>query len=326
MDLQPTGFLLPKWNAVRRSVRLALEPLAGVISVGLELYPAADVIGQPPAGADWCVMPPDDGNVDVPIDVGTNSVPLITAQMNATGPGGGTPMAEALRRAYQYFLTRLPVEGDPGDRYVLLTTDGGPNCDAGITCDLTACVPNLEALDPQCTAARNCCTGNPLGCVDDQAVLTQIAALRSIGVKTIVVGIPGSENFAAYLDEFAVAGGQVDPNGTHSYYEVTLAAGTQGLDAVFRDITMNLIRDCQILLEQVPTDVAKVNVAVDCTVIGKGNGTGAAGAAGAPATSGWTYDDPTAPSSITLSGPICDQIRTTGAQRVDVVFGCQTLY
>jgi hypothetical protein len=310
---------LPRWNAMKRAVALALEPLAGILSVGLELYPANSVQGTSfPTPEAWCEMPPDDGTVDVAIDIGTNSVPLITAAMNATYPGGGTPMAEGLRRAYEYFLTITPVEGDPGDRYVLLTTDGGPNCNGGITCDEANCVPELEGLDARCDTI-DCCATNPRGCVDSAAVLTQINALQSIGVKTIVVGIPGSEAFATYLDQFAIAGGQTDPDGPRSYYEVSVAAGTDGLDAVFRDITRNLIRSCEIPLEQTPSNVNEVNVAVDCSVVSQGSGAGGS-------ESGWAFDDPITPTSITLTGAICDEIVTNGAERVDVVFGCRTIY
>jgi hypothetical protein len=330
MDETDEGFATSRWRSTRAAINYALDPLEPIISVGLLLFPAASVEGTSLEGEEWCQMPPDDGTVDVPIDIGTVSVPLIQAALEETAPGGATPTAEALRRAYEYFDASRPVAGEPGDRYVLLTTDGGPNCnlDTGFTCDYDSCVLNLEGDTAGCPTPEavaggaepiNCCDGNTLSCVDDQRVLEQIEALAGIGVRTLVVGIAGSAPFAAHLDAFAQAGGQsepVDAETGHYYYEVDPSRGVQGLQDAFRDITLDLIQDCEILLDQPPENLSEVNVAVDCTVIPQ-----------EPADdgSGWHYDDPEIPTSIILDGAICDQIREEGATRIDILLGCHTL-
>src|SRR5690606_14762035 len=90
-----------------------------------------------------------------------------------------------------------------GDRFVLLATDGGPNCGPDNTCDADACTPNL---DGQCPAGEgNCCEGEGLYCLDDAAVIEKIEALAEAGVATFVIGIPGTEQYASYLDDFAIA-------------------------------------------------------------------------------------------------------------------------
>jgi len=327
-----------KWPALRRSIRLALEPLAPVIQVGLELFPARELEGTGFTGTEWCTLPPADGTVDVGIGQGVETVPLIADLLTRTNPGGGTPTAEALRRAYEHFRNLPAIEGSGGDRYVILATDGGPNCtaDATLTCEYDGCVANLEGLDPRCPTPEevasgstliNCCensTPNPtayLGCVDDEAVIAQIDALWSdLGVRTIVIGIPGSEPFADYLDQFAIHGQSPDPEpdpaNPRSYYAVTSTEGASGVEQIFRDITADLIHDCEIWLEQEPSPPSMVNVAVDCVVVTKSIDDDG---------SGWSFDDDTAPTRIIIEGELCDEIRTTGVERVDVVYGCATI-
>jgi hypothetical protein len=59
-----------------------------------------------------------------------------------------------------------------------------------------------------------------------------------------------------------------------------------------------------------------VNVAVDCVVVTKSIDDDG---------SGWSFDDDTAPTRIIIEGELCDEIRTTGVERVDVVYGCATI-
>jgi len=48
---------------------------------------------------------------------------------------------------------------------------------------------------------------------------------------------------------------------------------------------------------------------------------GAAGCTGA----GWYYDDPAAPTTITLCGASCSTVSADTEGRVDVTLGCQTI-
>jgi hypothetical protein len=323
MDEVLPGFGFSKWQAIRTALDAAMQPFAAVVWFGLQLYPARSVVGTNLTGEQWCELPPESASVDVALGPGSDTVPAISEVLAATQAGGGTPIAEALRRAHRYFTEKLPPAADSPDRYLLLATDGGPNCNANHEpCAWDACVPNLEGIDPRCQtsadgAGLNCCEDNVLGCVDDAAVLAQIEALRAADVKTIVMGIPGSEAFAANLDQFALAGGQLAPSGAHSYYAVTADAGLLGLEAMFRDITVDLIKDCEIRLEQAPLDLTQVNVAVDCEVVTQST---------ADDGSGWHYDDLANPLAIILEGEVCTRIQQQGAERIDTVSGCATLY
>jgi hypothetical protein len=194
---------------------------------------------------------------------------------------------------------------------VLLATDGGPNCNTANTCDETHCTTNL---DGQCPAGSNCCDKNGQSCLDDAAVVKQIQDLQTAGVSTFVVGIPGTEVYSQYLDNFAVSGGVTNPAAPPSYYAVSAMGGVQGLVDVFTSITTHLVRNCDVALENTntPMNPDLVNVAVDCQVVPYADG------------AGWTISG-TDQKTLVIAGDVCDAIQTKGAGRVDVVYGCPTV-
>jgi hypothetical protein len=286
-----------------------LNEAAPILNLGLVLYPYSRQIAIPEksCGKDCCLLEVGEAAVNVPIAPGTESVGRILSLLESTPPGGGTPTAEALRRAREY-LTAATLEGDT---YVVLATDGGPNCNFDLECDADRCTANL---DNQCSL-ENCCDGNGEYCVDDESVTGEIEALRDAGIPTFVVGIPGTEDYAQYLEDFAEAGGVPNPDEPPSYYAVDASGGVEGLTGVFRDITEQLVRSCEVELEREPPAPSLVNVAVDCTPIRPEEDDG----------SGWELDTGASPALIRLSGPVCEEIQASGAKRVDVVYGCKTI-
>jgi hypothetical protein len=316
---QPAGFNVTIWEGLKSALSAALDGSKDRIAFGLDLFPAPTDPAAPIAYdcKDKCCQMPSIPDVTVPVEDGVTGVPKIVAALDATSPGGGTPTAAGLARAYDYYTTGPGATLD-GDKYVLLATDGGPNCNANANCDADPkhCTLNLEG---NCTADPNvnCCKGYGQGCVDDTATIDQINKLASAGIKTFVVGIPGSEAYSNFLDQFAVAGGATNPAAPPSYYRVDAAGGVAGLTKVFTDITTQLVTSCDIELTTPPRDPNKVNVAIDCQVLGT-NGT--------DGSDGWILDQSTDPQKIVLQGTTCRWVQRTGAQRVDIVFGCPTVH
>jgi hypothetical protein len=308
MTDQPDGFTLDKWDALKTALGSALNNVVGEINFGLVLFPFASDHQIPLDCSDGCCeVATGTAAVNVPIEPGASGVSKVLDAVNGALPGGGTPTAAALTSALQYFTT-----GDgaalKGQKFVLLATDGGPNCNIDNTCDAAHCTPNL---DGQCPAG-NCCDQDGQYCLDDTSVVAQIQALKSAGVSTFVVGIPGSEMYAQYLDTFAVSGGVTNPSAPPSYYAVSAKGGVQGLVDVFTSITTHLVRNCDVPLESAPQNLDLVNVAVDCQVIPYADGAGWK-IAGADQT------------TLTLEGDACHGIQTDGARRVDIVYGCPTV-
>jgi hypothetical protein len=313
MTDQPAGFDVTIWEGVKAALKTSLEAVAGRVSFGLELFPFPSDPSHP-IGLDCtdnCCEMPATPDINVPIEPGTTALPKIVAALDATSPGGGTPTAVALHRAYEYFTTGAGASLS-GEKYVMLATDGGPNCNTALSCAASGCSTNLEG---HCTGSLNCCANYGQACVDDAATTAELEALHDAGIATFVVGIPGSEAYSRYLDGFAVSGGEVNSKAPPSYYRVDAAAGVAGLTSVFSDITTQLVTACELDLERPPVDPTQVNVAIDCNVVPSGG----------DGPDGWHLDVGSEPAKILFEGTLCRYMQTEGAHRVDIVFGCPTV-
>ena len=311
MDDQPKGFALKKWDALKAALEPALRAVQDEMSFGLLLYPFGEQAEIPLDCFDGCCeVPTGSAAIEVGIEPGSRSASKVMDALNATAPGGGTPTAAALDAALVYFTT-----GDgkdlKGDRFVLLATDGGPNCGPPErTCTADHCTPNLDGSCP--ADAGNCCDGEGSYCLDDAAVVQKIRALAEASVPTFVIGIPGTESYADYLNGFASAGGTANPHAPPDYYAVSASGGVEGLTQTFVDITTHLVRSCDVDLGNVAPEKNLVNVAVDCDVVPFEDG------------DGWDIRDD-APTTLVLAGDTCQRIEHEGARRIDVVYGCPTV-
>jgi hypothetical protein len=306
------------WTPLRSALGTVFKEVGTDVAFGLELFP---YLGQGKAcdAALCCDVPSGDAAVQVPI--GKDASASIVKALAAHTPTGATPTAVALDRALDYFTT-----GDgkalKGDRYVLLGTDGGPNCNTTLSCGVDACTSNIEKV---CVLPddANCCdkTGTDAEgakiraglCLDDTRTKTQIAALAKAGVKTIVVGLPGAnrEQYVDALNAFATAGQMSNPDSPPSYYAVD---DTAELVNVFQKITKRLIRSCELKLARAPADTDLVNVKIDGQFVPKSS------------KDGWTLDLTTSPPTVQLQGATCDRVKAEGASSVSVVFGCPTVF
>ncbi|MGC4093645.1 MAG: vWA domain-containing protein [Polyangiaceae bacterium] len=303
-----------KWDGLQQALAQALPTVQSDINFGMIAYPSTAAASA--ASGDLvkaCEVDSGTAAVAVPITTGAAAVASISSKLKSSPPAGGTPTAEALRAAYVYFTSGEGLT-KAGDKYVLLATDGGPNCNSANTCDNDATKCTLY-IDSPAKASKTSCNGYGLTCLDADNVLTQIKALADKGIQTFVVGVPGTEAYAQYLDQFAEAGGRVNPTAgaTTKYYKVEASGGVKGLVDVFSTITTQLVRSCDIKLDSTPPDRSKVNVAIDCKVVPQTDDS-------------WALDDtnPDQP-MLLLKGQTCMNIQATGAKRVDVVYGCATL-
>jgi hypothetical protein len=301
----PEGFSDDKWTATKAALRTALDRSKSVLAFGLELFPVPRE----------CEMP-EGSEMDVTVHAGSTSVPKIMDRLNKVLPGGGTPTARALERALEYFTAGEGAALE-GDRYVLLATDGGPNCNQVSDCEVDECTVNLDGQCPE--QVTNCCDpaeageGSQVGCLDEAGTLEEIEALAAAGIPTFVVGIPGSEEYAASLDRMAEAGGAVNPGAPPSYFAVSASGGVGALAEVLTSITTKLITTCRFQLESDPPELERLNVEVDGETVPQ---------AGAD---GWEIDISTSPPTIEVKGATCETIQIEGAEKVRVVYGCPTI-
>jgi hypothetical protein len=222
--------------------------------------------------------------------------------------GGGTPTAATL-------TALLPVVSAlAGQTFVVLATDGEPNCNADARCTNTDCSLNLRhyALDGiACDASFNCCDpalvlDGQLSCVDGPPTVTAVGALASAGVKTYVIGLPGSEYCANLLDQLAVAGGTASATSPR-YVPVS---SVDQLSAAVMSIGITLAISCDITLDQTPPDRNLVNVYFDQKLLPS------------DPDNGWVFG---ADNLVEIRGLACDQLMSGDVLEVQVVAGCPTV-
>ncbi len=206
---EPLGTGEQKWQVMRNALTTVVAQYETGINFGLMLFPADDTCAA--------------GNVLTGI-APLNSA-AISASLNSTVPNGGTPTHTTMQDALAYY-TGIPV--NPQGRYVLLATDGQPNC--------------RDIADPT-----------------SPTITESIAAIQNLnanGILTFVLGFgDGINSDPGTLQAMATAGGTMD------YYAANSPAELQAaLEAIAGEIN---VQSCTFVLEEIPEDVDELGVFFD---------------------------------------------------------------
>jgi hypothetical protein len=287
-----------KWSIVRSTIATIMQEVGARASFGVTVFPTT--------GGDNCGT----GHEVMSLRLGDNDGATAAAFLAATDftPLGGTPTAATLE-ALEPLLSTFS-----GVTYAILATDGGPNCNASLTCDVDQCTMNLEGSQVNCVpdGAFNCCDsngGNVLGCLDGPRTIQAVSDLRAMGVRTFVVGIPGSAPYADILDNAAAAGGTARSSEPY-YYSVDTADRTQ-LESAIASVTLELL-SCAFTLAHAPSNPAEVNVYVGGTLLPQNAGNGA---------DGWELQGTT----LTFLGSTCQTLEAQPDTQIAVYEGCPTV-
>jgi hypothetical protein len=291
---------LGKWDTVRADIGQLLVKIGPRANFGAAVFPdpANDACST---GVEVVSTRPGDS------PAGTYG-PTIRAMALGLGipASGGTPTA-ATFVSLQSTLIALP-----GRTFVILATDGAPNCDANAGCAADQCQVNIESADPNCPPGGppNCCDAQhygPLSCNDDVATANAIAALKSAGVPTYVIGEPGSAVYANILDHMATAGGTA--RASEPLYYAVGTADQGALMAALSQIVARVTATCTLPLGMPPPDPTQVNVYLDNIVVPK------------DPVNGWTLGG----SVVTLVGTSCQRVLNGDVLSVRVIAGCPTV-
>lgn len=285
-----------RYDAVRIAVVDLVRNLGPLAKVGAAVLPKK-------GGGDDCVA----GAQVFPVTQGDpitgEDGPTTTAVRLSTivKPVGGTPISATLEALTPTLL------GLSGETYVVIATDGGPNCNDAATCSASACTLNIES-HPACDPSLNCCepgqVGGPTFCVDQAATIAAIDKLVAGGLHVVTVGIPGSETYAAVLDAMAVAGGLPQP-GSPKYHRVDQL---DQIGTVLADIAKVAIT-CEFTLIDPPAEQGMTNVYLDGKVLTFN------------IADGWIWKPP---STVRLLGEACDRVQAGKVANVQIVSGCPT--
>jgi hypothetical protein len=291
-----------RYAALSRAIEALLSRVGHRVNYGATLFPSPNVDCD--AGEEIHALAAGD---DVSFAVSGELGPVLRSFMfaiNRRTPRGGTPVARALEN----LVPRL--EGAGPDTYVFLVTDGGPNCNHEARCGVDACIPNIERANLGegivCDESINCCDGSLLGpsnCLDTDGSLGAVQALAAVGVRTFVIGIPGSEAYSSLLDQLAVAGGTARAESPRYYRVADADALVQTVSALGSTVALG----CSIQLREPPPDPALVNLFFDGELIPS------------DPVDGWTFSDTT---SIEVHGAACALLENGDVLQADVIAGC----
>jgi len=301
-----SGSPFSKFENARIAISVMLRAVGHRVRYAAGVYPA--YLNQDGCAPGMPIFPITAGDSPKYAARGQNG-PVLTELLNRLGanpPSGGTPTAATLRELQPDILG---LEGKK--TYVVLITDGAPNCNLALRCGVDACIPNIEHLTlngTACDANFNCCSPKVGAgdCVDADDSEAAVADYEQAGVDTFVIGMPGSEAYRSMLNRLAVAGNTARPGNTQ-YYAVS---DTDQLTAALRSIGAQVAISCDLPLSETPEDPDLVNVYFDDQVVPKSDA------------DGWRYRDE---NTIQFVGATCDALAAGDVLNVQVLSGCPSV-
>jgi hypothetical protein len=200
-------------------------------------------------------------------------------------PASQTPTTLGEISAGEYLATLTDVN----PKFVLLATDGQPNCAAAVG-----------------AGGRG---GGQRNMNDDAAAIQSVATVKSMGFPTFVIGVATTGSTAdTTLSQMAMNGGY-PTGGTSQYYSVMSTADLVTALATISTITTGM---CTYDLgpPNAEADMSRTAVMVDGVSVPKDN------------PDGWHFDADM--KSITFTGSACSDLMGGTSKKVQVLYGCKT--
>jgi von Willebrand factor type A domain len=222
-----------RWRGSATAVSQLVTSYGTGVNFGLMTFPGGGQQGGGRGGFSQASCTP--GQVDV--EVGPDNGAAINRAIAGMGPGGFTPTAATLEAALTVIGSPTTADQDVSAvKYVLLVTDGDPNCSATF-------MPGAGGGG-----------GSPDDPLGRMQTIAAIQKLTDAGIQTYVVGYEtAGTDFAGQLDLMAAAGG----TGEDMHRSVESAAD---LAATFDELASNATTCSYRLVEKV--DVSFVSVTV----------------------------------------------------------------
>jgi hypothetical protein len=289
-------FMPSKWEITRSALSTAIKALPNDTVVGLSYFSNDDACGVHSLPS-------------VPLaPLGSSQRSAIESSLSNVEPDGATPLVGATILAYRHLHDLAEANEITGRKYVVLLTDGEQSA---------------PCSDPQRCKTPDACTKL---LIDEEVPK---AAAPGVGIRTFVIGAPGSEPARSVLSSIAKNGGTALPG-------CDVTAGTCHFDMTVRTQFDKALADalsqiagralsCELSLptDHLDDDVdrKRVNVVYSPadgsapTLIVQDDRAGCDDGA-----DGWQYTADA--KKIRLCGAACERVRADRGARVDVVLGC----
>jgi hypothetical protein len=296
MPMRTSTSMPSKWEITSEALVDALPALPATATVGVSYFSNDDNCGV-------------SSQPSVPLAKNSAAQQsTIASSLGAVEPAGGTPIVGATILAYKH-MHEAALDGRiSGNEFVVLITDG----EQSEQCSDEALCEGAEA----CTKLL----------VEEEVPR---AAGKGVGIRTFVIGVPGSEPARTVLSQMAMAGGTAadgcDVTKGDCHFDMTKETDlSAALSGALMKITGQTVT-CELPVPK-PTsgelDLSLVNVVytpagTDSQAMVVKQDPSMPCDAGAQ---GWQYIDGN--TKIQLCGSICDTVRADAGAKVDVVLGC----
>ena len=264
----------------------------------------------------------------VPLGAVTDAhVASLKTVLDSTIPSGGTPLVGATTLGYAYLHQEASAApgcsepcGAPGNRYLVLITDGTDSCPTPMRAQDAA----------ECNAAGSC---------TNFLVKKEAPLAAQANIKTYVIGAPGSEPARGYLSELAFVGGTPrTPTCTHDptsaagdcHFDMTTTGDfAAGLATALGNVSGAAL-GCEFAVPKTggPVTPGSVNVQYR-PQSGNAECFSYDPAACSAGSNGWQFakkpDGSDDLSRVVICGSACERVRADPMARVDVILGCETI-
>jgi hypothetical protein len=183
---------------------------------------------------------------------------------------------------------------DSNPKFLLLATDGLPNCPSGCA--------SMSNPSNSCTM-----TDNPN---EDMAAEGAVMMAAAQGFNTFVIGIGNVSSAVNTLNQMAINGGEAQTGAATSYYAATDEAS---LEAALNNI-VGKVASCTVQLQGVPAGQTNVAVSVDDT-------SGKATQVPQDPNNGWSYVGGSM-MAIQLNGTYCDGVKNGTYTNIKFYYAC----
>ncbi|HYJ07763.1 MAG TPA: vWA domain-containing protein [Polyangiaceae bacterium] len=310
----PGGGNRNKWQVTREALRTAIDNLPASTAAGVLYYPNRSVeLESTPRDVQECV----DVEEMIPIAElgaqGSNQRDALDQSLDDAQTNGYTPTHDAYKYALENGL--LPFQSQAG-KFMLLITDGSPT------------------MALQCIG-QSTGGGGMMGGVEDaptQPIIDEIAKAKAAGVRTFIIGSPGSEESSSgmggdkrpWLSEAAQVGGTAAAGCSNAgpafcHLDMTQEADfAQALVEGLGQVVGQIVDACSFALPDPPMGMS-INLNETQLVVQTSSGSKLVRPDNqGDCSEGWQYKD----GRIVLCAASCAEIENDPTARVQLLFGC----